>query len=99
LARNAIGAHSEAGAFLMCGQCDELFIESAEVLDELVQVRSSVPTGDDTGSGMAVRTYQTILNCIHSQDSRDDWHVQEVCFALAIAVERLTALEQAGIPT
>jgi hypothetical protein len=82
----------------MCQLCDDLFSDATKTLDELLQARRA---RDDavTVAQNGMRTATTLLHAVDSEEHRTNRDVQHLCLALGVAVERLAALEQSGIPT
>jgi len=83
----------------MCTTCDELTAFGVAHLDDLLAQRRTVQTNE--GEGPTQHTMR-VANAIRqgiASDAADDQNVQAICLMLAVAVERLHALEVSGITT
>lgn len=83
----------------MCELCNNLFGDATKTLDELLQLRRERDDAPRTVAQSGVRTATTLLNAVDSEEYRTNKDVQDLCLTLGVAVERLAALEQSGIPT
>jgi hypothetical protein len=83
---------------MMCHVCDELFIDASETLDELMNLRRR-RGGELPVSQNGIQTAKVLLRMIDTAVIRANIDVQTLCLTLAAAVERLTGLEESGIPT
>jgi hypothetical protein len=77
----------------MCHKCDEFFRCGTELLDGLLRIRSAQPNCFPVHSTMA--TTRTIMESLEDATMTESY--SEVCLALAVAVERLVALDQCGL--
>jgi hypothetical protein len=81
--------------------CEDLFTDGTATLDELLSIRRDrePEPGEETVAQHGIRTATTVLQCVDPEEVRHNEDVQDLCLALGVAVERLAALEQSGIPT
>ena len=80
--------------------CHEFFATGSRVLTDLVELRVNNPAPEHcTPAANVTNLASAILDNVEPQQVRANPSVQNMCLALAVAVERFVALEESGLIT
>lgn len=84
----------------MCEFCDEHFAEHTHNLDMVIQAEAetqrALGDGETVAQGM-VRLATILLEAVQCEECQKCCDVQEMAMGLATAIQRLVALQQAGL--
>ena len=81
----------------MCLRCNDVFDTGAIILNDILACRKEYSGADETAAQNVTVVARVLIESLN--DVGDNPYVQNLCLGLAVAVERLVALEQCGIPT
>lgn len=83
----------------MCLKCDDAFDCATQLLGDVMYSRTAHGGQQETAAQNTIESTHIILHSIEPYELQGNPFVQNICLALAAAVERLVALEQCGIST
>lgn len=77
----------------MCFRCDDVFATATTILDDLLTCRKQHGS-DGTGAQNTTVMARVLIESLEPEEAGDNPFVQNLCLGLAVAVERLVALEE-----